>query len=1453
MKTKNVNTLIISIFFTILFFGLMSTTVVHAQVSNYLPATNWTLSADAGRTPSPTCIAVDSANNVYVADYNNELIEKFTSNGTLITEWAFQNLTYGKVGQRGIAVDSSGNVYVIEENNPVIKKFTQNSFNNYSLNTTWTLVSDTGRTPYPTCIAVDSSNNVYVADYNNDIFQKFASNGTSITKWAFQDLTAGKVCQNGIAVDSFDNVYVIEENKPVIKKFTPNSPISYSLATNWTLSSDSGKTPYPTCIAIDSLNNVYVADYGNELIEKFTSNGTPITKWAFQNNTYNGLGQNGIAVDSSGSVYVIDGMDPIINKFTKRTFLPNPNGYHFDNFGSEQLPWDAFKQTFGAANVENSDIAKRIYDKHYSKIGRGGNCFGMSTSSLLLYSSYNEPQAWSLTIDEKPGLDIIRPYSSSSVRDWIRYYQGKQISYDVSEEKEKYTSANQVFNTLDSRMSNENYWEDPMVIGYSWWNEPYTDLNNNGVYDLTEPYIHRKTLNWWNFSYEDNGKIDYSGHAVVPYKIEKFSDYGKVFVYDSRYNGTKDLYFRFDFKKDTVSPLMNDITNEVVKNSGYDNYFRINAYPMKLCSLSTIKKSPTRLPSEDYLDKYGTLLYTDASGNNLGYINGEFKSDIPGAYYVEMYGSDNITFPETYLLPDTDLKRHVCGLQDGIANVTIFRPNAMVLAEIPVSLGSIDELYTPSDASYVEFKSGQGTSSLGLMLEKEGSGVAQIVYANISQIETNGGVDLSMVNSSVVMKNTGLPRTCTFKLEQALKNPNSANIDMSIIVEKDSTILIEPKNWNDISNSLITIKHDVGSDGTIDSVQTIDPNSVLPLPVANFTTNVTNGYAPLTVKFTDLSKNTTSWKWDFGDATYSTEQNPVHTYTEEGNYTVLLNSSNSAGYDVEQRIISVVNDSAPELELIGNKSVSVNELLSFNVSATDADGDAILYSATGLPIGAIFDAITGSFSWIPGTGTAGTYDITFNATANGITDSESIRITVLSNEVHEDQPPVLALIGNKSVRVNELLSFPISAKDADGDAIAYSSVDLPSGATLDATTGVFNWTPDTAGAYDVTFTATANGKSDSETIKITVSQLVTEDHAPELALIGNKSVSVNDLLIFAVSAMDADGDIISYSATGLPTGAVFDTTTATFSWTPSITDVGTYYVTFSAAANGKTDSEIIKITVLSNEVHEDQPPVLAAIGAKSVNTKSLVCFTISANDPDGDIVKYSANGLPCGAKLDATTGKFTWTPTAAGTYTVKFIANANGKSDYETIKITVKSTNKPPVLACIGSKTVEKGKQLSFTISARDPDGDKVKYSATGLPKGAKLDVTTGKFTWTSTTTGTYTVKFIATANGQSDYETVKITVKNANKPPVLACIGSKTVKEGKQLCFTISAKDPDGDKVKYSATGLPKGAKFDATTCKFTWTPGYNAAGTYSVKFTATANGQSDSETVKITVKNVK
>lgn len=525
----------------------------------------------------------------------------------------------------------------------------------------------------------------------------------------------------------------------------------------------------------------------------------------------------------------------------------------------------------------------------------------------------------------------------------------------------------------------------------------------------------------------------------------------------------------------------------------------------------------------------------------------------------------------------------------------------------------------------------------------------------------------------------------------------------------------------------------------------------------------------------------------------------------------------------------------PVLDAIGNQAVGEGSHLGFTVSATDADGDPITYSATGLPSGATFSGQ--DFSWTPDYDQAGSYEVTFTASDGELEDSETVTVTVSNT----NRAPTLASIGNKSVDENAVLDFSISATDLDGDSITYSTTGLPTGATF--ADQAFNWTPsyDQAGPHSVTFAASDGTLEDSEAITITVANV---NRAPVLTSIGSKSGNENTLLSFTIGATDADADSITYSASGLPSGANF--ADRVFSWTPTYEQAGSYSVTFSASDGTLDDSEVVTITV----ANVNRAPELAGIGSKSVNENAALNFTVSATDADGDEITYSATGLPTGATF--ANQQFDWTPTydQSGSYSITFAASDGTVEDSETVAVTVANVNRAPELAPIGNKSVDENVFLSFTISATDADEDALTYSATGLPTGAIF--TDQTFSWTpdGDQAGNYSVTFTASDGTAEDSETITITAGNVDRPPELAAIGNKSVDEKTLLSFTISATDPDDDALTYSATGLPSGATLSGQD--FSWTPSYDQAGSYDVTFTASDGTLEDSEAITITVENV-
>jgi PGF-pre-PGF domain-containing protein len=383
-----------------------------------------------------------------------------------------------------------------------------------------------------------------------------------------------------------------------------------------------------------------------------------------------------------------------------------------------------------------------------------------------------------------------------------------------------------------------------------------------------------------------------------------------------------------------------------------------------------------------------------------------------------------------------------------------------------------------------------------------------------------------------------------------------------------------------------------------------------------------------------FSYSSTNIKWTFSDTTsniiagipysivYSVKvpaSTAVGTYAITGNVDYVSSNGSSTGQiNVlgDNEVAVQKDDTAPILDLIGDKAIDENTVLSFNVFAADGDGDSITYSAVGLPPGASFNKNSGAFVWTPGYSAAGTYYVKFIATAGGLTDSETIEIRV--NNIN--RVPVLSSIGNKAVNENELLSFVVSGKDPDGDELAYSVIGLPSGASFNADSGVFTWTPSytSSGDYSVTFRVTDGTITDLETITIIVGDI---DRSPVLNAIGSKVIDENSLLSFAISATDPDGDNVVYSAANLPSGASFANTGA-FSWTPDIGAAGTYDITFTAESKGLTDSDTITVTVVALTI--DKSELTTVINAAKEKVASAVAGTENGQYPQSAIDAFNS-------------------------------------------------------------------------------------------------------------------------------------------------------------------------------------------------------------------------------------
>jgi hypothetical protein len=504
-----------------------------------------------------------------------------------------------------------------------------------------------------------------------------------------------------------------------------------------------------------------------------------------------------------------------------------------------------------------------------------------------------------------------------------------------------------------------------------------------------------------------------------------------------------------------------------------------------------------------------------------------------------------------------------------------------------------------------------------------------------------------------------------------------------------------------------------------------------------------------------------------------------------GSYTFMIAVvDSSASIPLERREQYTVEiNSKPVLGAIGDKSVSEGSALTFTVSASDPNPDQTLtYTMqAGAPSGVSLNSVTGAFNWTPTEAQGpGDYPITITVTDSGSTPlSDSETFTIHVSEVNS--PPRIQL--TRFIAKNELTTLDLiptySDDDLPANTLTFSLGEgAPAGASINAATGEFIWTPTEAqGPNSYTFAfiiSDGAGGSYSYYPTITIYEV---NQAPVLAGIGDKSVAEGSRLTFIASATDADlpANRLSFSlGVGAPAGVSINASTGEFTWTPTEAQgPGEYEITVIVSddnlIDAKSDQETIRVTV----AEVDQAPVLAGIGNQSVDEGETLAFTASAADADlpANTLTFSLeDGAPAGASINAGTGEFTWIPTEAdgpGTYDIRIrVADSDGGNDSETIRVTVAEVNQNPVLDPISNQSGLLGQTLAFTATAVDTDlpANTLTFALEDdAPAGAMINGATGEFTWMPSAElapGVYSFTVsVSDGAGGSDSQTVLVSL----------------------------------------------------------------------------------------------
>jgi Bacterial Ig domain len=388
---------------------------------------------------------------------------------------------------------------------------------------------------------------------------------------------------------------------------------------------------------------------------------------------------------------------------------------------------------------------------------------------------------------------------------------------------------------------------------------------------------------------------------------------------------------------------------------------------------------------------------------------------------------------------------------------------------------------------------------------------------------------------------------------------------------------------------------------------------------------------------------------------------------------------------------------------------------------------------------------------------------------------------------------------------------------------------------------------------DPQYVTEGNGGATKEQIiadkKKAAAKVPLPNYPPVMNPIPPQTAHPNQPLAFQATALDPDGNPLTFSLINSPPAGASMDGQGNFTWTPTWAQLGAY--TLSARVSdpsGASDTKFFTVTV------GNQPPTVNPLpNLLSAHPDRPLQFTATATDPDQDPLTFSLVNPPAGAAIDSQ-GNFTWTPTWAqlGAYTITVKATDPGNLS-NTRSATVTVANQPPTVDPLPNLPAAHPDQpVTFQATASDPDQDPLTFSLVNPPVGAAID-DQGNFSWTPTWAqlGAATITVKATdPGGLSNSRSMTINV--VNQPPTLDPLPAPTSGHPDQpIAFTATASDPDQDPLTFSLVNPPAGATIDSSG-NFSWTPTWAQLGAQIITVRVTdPGGLNNTRAVTITIAN--
>lgn len=581
---------------------------------------------------------------------------------------------------------------------------------------------------------------------------------------------------------------------------------------------------------------------------------------------------------------------------------------------------------------------------------------------------------------------------------------------------------------------------------------------------------------------------------------------------------------------------------------------------------------------------------------------------------------------------------------------------------------------------------------------------------------------------------------------------------------------------------------------------------------------------------------------------------------DRGNYYVQYKITDGTNFVSKYFTLTVTDEPASAPPTIsGTPKPSVEQdvpYVAFTPTATDPEGDSLVFLIANKPSWASFDSATGTLSGTPGAAHVGDYTNIIISVFDG-TSTVSLPAFIITVTNVNDAPTISGTPGTIAA-VGKLYQFIPSASDPDtGDTLTFSITTNsvagpPAWASFDAATGKLSGTPaiGNVAIYSNIIISVSDSALSASLPAFNLEVKDIPNSPPNISGAPDTSVYQDQPYSFTPTAADGDGDPLTFSITtngvaGPPTWASFTTTTGQLGGTPDNSHVGVYNNIVITVTDGTTPISLpaFNITV----VNVNDAPTITGTSPQSATEDAPYSFTPTGSDPDGDTLLYSVASKPDWLTFDTGTGNLSGTPANAdvAVYSITIGVTDGALSDSMNLVLEVINANDPPVISGTPAITVAQDQLYTFTPGLTDLDvGDTHTFSITtdgvaGAPAWASFNSGTGKLSGTpgNSHVGIYNNIVISVSDGTASdsLPAFNLTVTNVNDPPVISGTPGTTVTVGQSYSFTPTGSDPDAaDTLTYSITtnvvaGPPTWAGFSTGTGALTGAPAMAHVGTYN------------------------